>query len=59
MSFGETDHGFELTCGGCYSTLGGADVFTQLAHLDVGGYEGFGGGLGDARLDVGAGVGNV
>jgi len=59
VRFRQADHALELTRGGGDAALGGADVFAELAHGDVGGDEGFAGGGGDGGLDVGAGVGDV
>lgn len=59
MRLRQADHALELTGGRGDAALGGADVLAELAHGDIGGDEGFGGGRGDGGLDVGAGVGDV
>lgn len=59
VRFGQTDHAFELTGGGGDAALGGADVFSQLAHGNVGGHEGFASGGRDGGLHGVAGVGDV
>ncbi len=59
MSFCKADHGFQLSGCGSDPTFGGAYVFPEFAHGDVGVYEGDGGGGGEAGLDVSAGVGDV
>jgi hypothetical protein len=59
VSLRQADHAFELAGRGGDAALGGADVFAELAHGDVGGHEGFAGGGGDGWLNVGAGVGDV
>lgn len=59
VCFREPDHGFELARGGGDAPVGGADVFAEFAHGDVGADEGGRGVGGEGRVAAGAGVGDV